>query len=312
MTPCSFPLRLAPLIVGALALAAAACGQQGTGGHTHAAPAGRSADGSAPDALTVTLRPENGTTVGVGMPVVLRLSADVASQQRRAFLDHVHVTSVPAARGAWHWFAPDEVHWRPATYWTPGTRVEVTADLDGVPTGGGRAGEGTWWSTFTVGERHLSIIDTARHRMRVFDGTRLVHTWPLSAGRPDLPTISGVLYIRYKDQDVLMDSESIGIPREEWDGYREHVFWDTAISTDGYYVHGAPWSLAAQGVTNVSHGCVNLSSEHAQAFFTFSNVGDLVIVQGSKRLATAEDGEGDWQMPFAQYARRSTVPRTVF
>ena len=310
MTPSSFPRRLAPLLVGALALAAGACGWQGTAVHSRGA--GRTADGSAPDPLTVTLRPENGITVGVGMPVILRLSADVAPQQRDGFLEHVHVTSVPAARGAWHWFAPNEVHWRPATYWTPGTRVEVTADLDGFATGAGRVAEGTWWSTFTVGERHLSVIDTVRHRMRVYDGTRLVHTWPLSAGRPDLPTISGVLYIRYKDQDVLMDSESIGIPREEWDGYNEHVFWDTAISTDGYYIHGAPWSLKSQGVTNVSHGCINLSSEHAEAFYTFSNVGDLVVVHGSKRLATADDGEGDWQMPFVDYARRSTVPRTVF
>lgn len=311
MTPSSFPRLLALPLAGALALAAVVWGQHAAGGPSRAT-AVHAADGSAPDALTVTLRPENGTTVGVGMPVILRLSADVGPKQRDEFLDHVHVTSVPAARGAWHWFAPNEVHWRPATYWTPGTRVEVTADLDGIPTGAGRVATGMWWSTFTVGPRHLSIIDTVRHRMRVYDGTRLVDTWPLSAGRPDLPTISGVLYIRYKDQDVEMDSESIGIPREEWDGYHEHVFWDTAISTDGYYVHGAPWSLAAQGVSNVSHGCVNLSSEHAESFFTFSNVGDLVIVHGSKRLATADDGEGDWQMPFAQYARRSTVPRTVF
>ena len=211
------------------------------------------------------------------------------------------MTSVPAVRGAWHWFAANEVHWRPVSYWSAGTRVAVTADL----------GRDRWWRTFTIGSRHVSIVDTVAHRMRVFDGDRLIGTWPLSAGRHDLPTISGTLYVRYKNQDVLMDSTSIGIPRENWDGYYEHVYWNTAISTDGYYVHGAPWSLAAQGVTNVSHGCVNLSPEHAMAFFNFSRVGDIVIVRGSTKPATSEDGEGDWQMPFDQFARTGSAPRSV-
>jgi hypothetical protein len=41
------------------------------------------------------------------------------------------------------------------------------------------------------------------------------------------------------------------------------------------------------------------------AFFNFSRPGDIVTVQGSTRPATAEDGEGDWQMSFDQFAGRS-------
>jgi len=243
------------------------------------------------------------------MPIILHFSADVAPERRRELTDHIHVTSVPAVLGAWHWFAPDEVHWRPATYWPPGTQVAVTADLDGVPAGGGVLGREAWWKTFTVGPKHVSIVDTVRHHMRVYDGDRLIAAWPVSTGRSDLPTIDGTLYVRYKERDVLMDSTSIGIPREHWDGYYEHVYWDTAVSTDGYYVHGAPWSLAAQGHVNVSHGCINLSTEHAMTFFNFIRPGDIVIVRGSRRPATAEDGEGDWQMSFVQFRRSS--PRTV-
>lgn len=251
------------------------------------------------------MRPQDGDTVGVGMPIILRFSADVAPEHRPQLVDHIRVTSVPAILGAWHWFSPNEVHWRPASYWSPGTQVAVTADLDGVPAGGGVLGQDRWWRTFTVGPRHVSIVDTVTHRMQVFDGDRPIDTWPLSAGRSDLQTINGTLYVRYKVQDVLMDSTTIGIPRDAWDGYYEHVYWNTAISTDGYYVHGAPWSLWAQGFTNVSHGCVNLSPEHAMAFFNFSRPGDIVTVQGSTRPATAEDGEGDWQMSFDQFAGRS-------
>ncbi len=311
MTPSPFPRPITVLLLSTLGLTAVSCGNQAA---VHGRLTGVPGTSAAPR-LTTTMRPRDGDTVGVGMPVILHFSADVAPEHRREVIDHLQVTSAPEVAGAWRWFAPNEVHWRPASYWAPGTRVAVTADLAGVPAGGGPAGQENWSTTFTVGPRHVSIVDTTTHRMRVFDGDRLIDTWPLSAGRSDLQTINGTLYVRYKEQDVLMDSLSIGIPREAWDGYYEHVYWNTAISTDGYYVHGAPWSLDAQGVTNVSHGCVNLSPEHAQTFFTFSRPGDVVIVRGSTHPATAEDGEGDWQMSFDQYAGdpgTGTARRTLF
>lgn len=313
MTPSPFPDRLPVLLL--LTLTMVSCGQQAAvSGHVPGQPRTRVATAPRVSILTTSMRPQDGDTVGVGMPIILRFNADVAPEHRLELIDRIRVTSVPAAPGAWHWFAANEVHWRPASYWSPGTRVAVTADLDGVPAGGGVLGQDTWWRTFTIGPRHMSIVDTVTHRMQVFDGDRLIETWPLSAGRSDLQTINGTLYVRYKVQDVLMDSTTIGIPRDAWDGYYEHVYWNTAISTDGYYVHGAPWSLAAQGFANVSHGCVNLSPEHAMAFFDFSRPGDVVTVRGSTRPATAEDGEGDWQMSFDQFAGRSgasAAPRSV-
>ena len=303
MTPSSFPVPFRALLLSALALALVSCAEHtGGGGHGARLPDTGAVTATVPKIPPTSMRPEDGTTVGVGMPVIIRFGTDVAPEQRLEVTDHIRVTSIPAVRGAWHWFSPTEVHWRPATYWSPGTQVAVTVDL----------GRDHWWKTFTVGPKHVSFVDTVRHRMRVFDGDRLIGTWPLSAGRHDLQTISGTLYVRYKNPDVLMDSESIGIPRDAWDGYYEHVFWNTAVSTDGYYVHGAPWSLAAQGVTNVSHGCINLSPEHAETFFNFSRVGDIVVVRGSTKPATSEDGEGDWQMSFDQFARESDAPRTVF
>jgi lipoprotein-anchoring transpeptidase ErfK/SrfK len=304
MTPSSFPDRFPVLLLGTLTtVAMVSCGEQAAGsGHRAGLPGTHGATAPRVPILTTSMRPRDGDTVGVGMPIILRFSTDVAPEHRVELIDHIRVTSVPAVLGAWHWFAPNEVHWRPASYWPPGTQVAVTADLEGVPAGGGVIGQDSWWRTFQVGPRHVSIVDTVTHRMQVFDGDRLIDTWPLSAGRSDLQTINGTLYVRYKVQDVLMDSTTIGIPRDAWDGYYEHVYWNTAISTDGYYVHGAPWSLAAQGSANVSHGCVNLSPEHAMAFFDFSRPGDIVMVQGSTRPATAEDGEGDWQMSFDQFA----------
>ncbi|MGH7750672.1 MAG: Ig-like domain-containing protein, partial [Candidatus Dormibacteria bacterium] len=226
MTPPPFPDRLPVLLLGALAVAVVSCGNNAPGSDQSGRLGGtRIANAPLASVLTATMRPRDGDLVGVGMPVILRFSADVPTQRRLDLLDHIQVTSVPPAVGAWHWFAPDEVHWRPATYWTPGTRVAVTANLAGVPAVGGLQGQDDWSKTFTVGPRHVSIVDAVAHRMRVFDGDKLIDTWPLSAGRSDLQTINGTLYVRYKEQDVLMDSTSIGIPREAWDGYYEHVYW---------------------------------------------------------------------------------------
>jgi hypothetical protein len=50
------------------------------------------------------------------------------------------------------------------------------------------------------------------------------------------------------------------------------------------------------------------------AFFNLSRPGDIVMVRGSTRPATSEDGEGDWQMSFDQFAggrASSAAPRSV-
>lgn len=261
----------------------------------------------AADRLTADMRPGDGDVVGVGMPIILTFNSPIPTARQAELLDHVTVTSVPPVAGAWHWFTRREVHWRPADLWPAGTRVEVTANLRGVEGGDGIWGLDNWSSAFAVGPRHVSTIDVASHEMQVFDGDQLIHTWPVSAGRPSLPTLGGTLYVPYKSPDVLMDSATLGIPRTSPDGYYEHVLWDTAISVDGFYVHAAPWSEAQQGSVNVSHGCVNLSPDRAQTFYTWSQVGDVVIVRNTPRLADYGDGEGDWQIPFAQFANSGGV-----
>jgi lipoprotein-anchoring transpeptidase ErfK/SrfK len=189
--------------------------------------------------------------------------------------------------------------------------VNVSAKLRGVEAGGGAWGFGDFTSAMTIGEKHLSVVDVASHMMQVFQNDQLVQTWPISAGRANLPTIGGTLYVPYKSQDVKMDSLTLGIPRNSPDGYFDHVYWNTAISFNGFYIHAAPWDIAQQGVENVSHGCVNISPDRATTFFHFSQVGDIVQVKNSPRVADAGDGEGDWQIPFAQWANSGGALETA-
>jgi len=257
---------------------------------------------STPKRLTTATQPQDGETVGVAMPIVLSFNAPIAADKQANLVSHLKVTTTPPVTGAWHWFAPNEVHFRPSDFWASGTKVTVEADLLSIAAGNNVFGLGNWTMSFTVGAKHVSTIDAATHQMVVTANDQTLYTWPVSTGRPKNPTLEGTLYVQYKQQDVLMDSQTIGIPRNSPDGYYEHVYWDTAVSSDGFFIHSAPWSVWAQGSQNVSHGCVNLSAARAEQFFNFSQKGDLVYVKNTGRPADASDGEADWNIPFAQYA----------
>lgn len=251
--------------------------------------------------LTTWAFPGDGATVGVGMPIKFHFNVPIPDDLKQGVIDHIAVDATPAQDGGWYWFSDYEAHYRPAKFWQTGTVVSVRAELQGVDAGNGYWGLGSWTESFTVGDAHVSYIDTATHMMHVYDNGNLLYTWPVSTGRPNLQTINGTLVVWGKSQVVMMDSRGLGIPINSPDGYHENVYWDTAISTDGFYVHSAPWSVWAQGHQNVSHGCVNLSPERATTFFGFSIPGDVVIVSNSTRPASADDGEGDWQTDFSQF-----------
>jgi lipoprotein-anchoring transpeptidase ErfK/SrfK len=50
------------------------------------------------------------------------------------------------------------------------------------------------------------------------------------------------------------------------------------VTSGGVYVHAAPWSVAQQGSSNVSHGCINLSTDNAQWYYNQVNIGDPIVI----------------------------------
>ena len=53
------------------------------------------------------------------------------------------------------------------------------------------------------------------------------------------------------------------------------------ISDNGEFIHQNQDTVGDQGVDNVSHGCINLSAESAQAYFQSAIYGDPVEVTGT-------------------------------
>jgi lipoprotein-anchoring transpeptidase ErfK/SrfK len=251
--------------------------------------------------------PTEGSTVGVGMPVIIRF--DVAVTDKASIERHLHVDTKPVQQGAFHWISDHEVHWRPKTYWRPGTEVTVDADIDSVPAGNGIYGQKSRVNHFTIGRSMISKVDMDTHQMRVFENGQLIRTIPITTGEePKYTTRSGVKVIVEKFRHKRMNSETIGIDPDSAEGYDlDDVEYAMRVTYSGEFIHAAPWSVANQGNSNVSHGCTGLSTENAAWLYERTLVGDVVEYTGTDRGMTLSNGFGDWNESFADYKQGSAL-----
>jgi lipoprotein-anchoring transpeptidase ErfK/SrfK len=258
-----------------------------------------------PQAVTTpSIGPLDGQLVGVGMPIRVYFEqpvTDKAAVERR-----LEVTSSTPTDGVWSWFSDTEVHFRPSEYWPANIEVTLDAKLYGVDLGGGVWGEKDRTVSFSIGDRHVSVADASTHQMQVYDGDQLVQTFPISAGSPDNPSYNGPHVVTELNRDRVMDSSTYGVPVDSPDGYRTPVEYAVRISDSGEFVHAAPWSVAQQGNTNVSHGCINMSTENARWFFDFSVPGDIVEIRGSS-AGTLRSDIYDWTIPWDEWQAGSAL-----
>lgn len=251
-----------------------------------------------------------GMTVGVGMPVSIQFDSAVTSTAMRAEVERrVSVTTVPSTKGAWGWLDNRQLMWRPAGYWTPGTKVTVNAPLTGVQTGPDKWVANDDQASFTIGSAMVSTVDMKKHIMTVRRGGHVVKVVPVSTGKPGplTETRSGTKVIIRKEGEVTMDSTTIGIKKGEPDYYKIKTQWNLRVTWTGEYLHSAPWSVGAQGSANVSHGCVNMSPANARWMFENSKVGDIVTFTGSSRRFQPHEGIGVWTYDFAGWKAQSAL-----
>ena len=252
-----------------------------------------------------SIAPLEGETVGVGMPVIVQF--DVPVTDRASIERHLSVEASPQQTGAWHWVSNKEVHWRPRHYWKPGTQVTVNADINSVSAGNGVYGQVSRSVSFEIGDSVVSKVNVQAHRMKVFVNGKLERTMPISAGKPGFITRSGTKVIIEKVRDKVMDAATLGISPSDPEYYRLDVEYAMRVTYSGEFLHAAPWSTGSQGIANVSHGCVGMSTENAAWLFDFTKRGDVVEVTGSDRQMSLYNGYGDWNASFEEYAEGSAL-----
>ncbi|MFI5506184.1 Lipoprotein-anchoring transpeptidase ErfK/SrfK [Mycolicibacterium rutilum] len=251
--------------------------------------------------------PNDGEVVGVGQPIAVRFDEPIPD--RLAAQRAITVTTNPPVEGAFYWLNDREVRWRPAQYWKPGTSVDVQVKAYGVDLGQGLFGQDDVATRFTIGDEVIATADDATKTMSVRVNGTVVKTMPISMGKDKTPTDNGSYVIGDRYSFLVMDSSTYGVPVNSPDGYRTEVNWATQMSYSGIYVHAAPWSVGSQGRANVSHGCLNASTENAKWFYDNTKRGDIVeVVNTVGPTLSGTDGLGDWNIPWDQWkAGNATV-----
>ena len=263
------------------------------------------ADLTLDDQIWTKVYPDGGT-VGIGMPVIATFDLPVVD--KAAFEKRMKVTSQPAQDGSWYWLSDREAHWRPQNYWKPGTKVHVEANLNGVPAGGGRFGEQSVVTDFTVGRSVIAKVNLTTHMMDVVINGKKAKSIPVSGGRPGWETRSGVKVIMEKFTDFTMKAESIGLKEGDKDYYHDvKVKRALRITHSGEFLHSAPWSVAQQGHENVSHGCTGMSDANSIWLYDNMRVGDVVETVGSKKPMTMGNGYADWNLSWATWQQGSAL-----
>ena len=126
------------------------------------------------------------------------------------------------------------------------------------------------------------------HQIYWWKDHKFVKQMPLSMGTDKHPTPNGVYHTMEKYRDMYMDSSTYGVPIDSPEGYRTYVEYATRMSNSGIFIHAAPWSVAQQGVSNASHGCLNVSTENGKWVYDNIGTGTPIVVRGT--IGPAFDG----------------------
>ncbi len=243
--------------------------------------------------------------VGIAAPIIIQFRGHV--ENKAAAEKALTITSTPDTEGGWAWLPDDNggsrAHWRPREYWQPGTDVKVGAKFYGLDLGGGLFGASDITSEFRIGRSQIVKGNAPSHRVQVVRDGGVVFDFACSYGEGNEDrnvTRSGVHVVTEKYEDFMMSNPPF------YTNVRER--WAVRISNNGEFIHANPESLGAQGNTNVTNGCINLSPSDAQQYFPTALYGDPVEITGTRINLSAADGDlYDWTIDWDTWKSMSAL-----
>ncbi|MGW3100920.1 L,D-transpeptidase [Streptomyces sp. NPDC001100] len=261
--------------------------------------------------------PEDGSTVGVGMPVSINFNKAITN--KAAVQKGITVTSTSGQEVVCHWFNTQRMDCRPEDYWKENSTVTLKLALDGVEGASGVYGVQQKTVTFHIGRNQVSYVDAKSKQMKVEQDGKVVKTIPISAGSPEHTTYNGQMVMSEKFVQTRMNGATVGFTDD--DGKGEYDIKDVPhairLTSSGTFIHGNYWgSPSVFGSVNTSHGCVGLQDVKgagdknmpAAWFYNNSIVGDVVVISktGDKTVAP-DNGLNGWNMDWAQWKAGSAV-----
>ncbi|MER6127417.1 Ig-like domain-containing protein [Streptomyces sp. NPDC001795] len=251
--------------------------------------------------------PDDGTTVGVGMPFSIRFTRGIThpADVEKA----ITFKTEPAVEVRGHWFGNDRLDFRPEEYWKAGTKVTVHIDLDGVEGRPGVYGKQSRTVSFTIGRSQVSTVDAKTHKMVVKRDGKVIRTLAVTTGKPGYDTWNGQMVISERLVVTRMNGETVGYGGEYDIKDVPHA---QRLTDSGTFIHGNYWGGDAFGNYNASHGCVGLrdvrggydSSVPAAWFYNQSMIGDVVVVKNADDKTVAPDnGLNGWNMSWDEWIK---------
>lgn len=249
-------------------------------------------------------------TVGVGAPIIINFGGTVDEEfrddvEQRLSVEVTDEDGEPReVEGGWAWLpnidGHSRIHYRPAEFWPAHSQVAVALPLEDVPFSETAHGGKDMTLDFEIGREQIVVADAETHRMTVTRDGEEIMDFPASLGAPRSPSYNGMHIVMSKAETYTMTSE-------QW-GYSTPVTHAVRIHNNGEFIHAAPWSVGSQGSANVSHGCINLSTERASEYYDSAIYGDPVEITGSSVDLTVDSGEvADWVYTWEEWQELSAL-----
>jgi lipoprotein-anchoring transpeptidase ErfK/SrfK len=303
-------------VLGVTLALSAACGSskpggtwQGGSGASTGPSTGASAAAPSPTApagkpVHVRLLESDGSTWGVGMPIIAYLSAKVTDAKAFAAATKVTVNDQPA-EGAWYFEKsaiysgfPLEAHYRTESYWPAHAKIHMDLAVKGQSAGTGLVFDNSLTLDMSTGAANISKIDGKTERMTVTSDGKQMFSFPVSLGKASTPTFSGTKIVMEKDK----------VQRMTGPGYDLKVPWSVRITNSGEFVHSASWNGGNIGQRSTSHGCTNLNVSDAEHFYAFAQVGDVTeYTRTGGPTMPSWDGYGDWNLSWTTWRTGGAV-----
>lgn len=257
----------------------------------------------------VRLYQSDGSTYGVGMPIIAYLSKTITDGKPFAAATKVTVNGVAAA-GAWFFRKsgvrpgyPLEAHYRLADYWPAHATITLDLPVQGLSAGTGLVFNDNLTLKMNTGARNITTVDGATERLTTTTDGAPKFDFPVSLGKASTPTFTGTKVLMERDKVKRMIGTTPG------DLYDLQVPWSVRLTNSGEFIHAASWNGGNIGQRSTSNGCTNLNVAAAQQYYAFAKIGDVAVYRNTGGAAMPVwDGYGDWNLPWTQWRTGGSVP----
>ena len=188
--------------------------------------------------------------------------------------------------GRWGWTDSRTAVYRPKEFWPGNATIKFTVSLKGVVVANedGTTYQGGPHSDLVhkmrTGRKLVLEIKNSSHQLKVRKNGRVVKRFGVSLGKAKWETRSGIKVLSNTKYRKLRMTGTDRYTGETWDVISPYSM---PLTTNGEYIHGAPWARHRIGSANGSHGCTNMNSEDARWLFNRVRAGDPVVTKGTSR-----------------------------